>query len=322
MNSIKSAPWVASLAAVPPAVVVGRPTHCAGRALALLIALATAPLLRAADAPATPPQAARSVHLSYPAPAGRIFYNELTVEESTPATYFMACGFSHGYFGMQELEQGRDKIVLFSVWDPGTQDDPNRVAAEQRVEVLYQAADVRVGRFGGEGTGGQSFFKYPWKTGETCRFLVHATTNENRTAFAAYFYLAPAKTWKHLVTFRTLTKGEPLGGYYSFIEDFRRDGRSPHERRRARFGHGWVQTLAGDWAELTQAKFTGDATPLDNIDAGVAAGRFYLATGGNTTNTLALRASVTRPASSQRPPELENWWRQFSATSESKRGAP
>lgn len=78
-------------------------------------------------------------------------------------------------------------------------------------------------------------FTCPWKIGETCRFLVRASTNANKTAFAAWFHLNARKSWKHLVTFQTLTKGEPLRGSYSFIEDFRRDTRSVHDLRRARF---------------------------------------------------------------------------------------
>ena len=40
--------------------------------------------------------------------------------------------------------------------------------------MLYHADDVLAKRFGGEGTGGQSFFHYPWKVGQTYRFLVKA----------------------------------------------------------------------------------------------------------------------------------------------------
>ena len=164
------------------------------KSLLPLIVLTCAGSLFAAE---TEPRAARSVHLGYAAPPGTIFYAELTVEASTTGSYFMACGFKHGYFGIQELMPGEDKVVLFSVWDPGDQNDPNRVANDERVEVLHRADDVRVGRFGGEGTGGQSFFTYPWKIGETCRFLVQATTNANKTAFAAWFYLNDRKEWKH-----------------------------------------------------------------------------------------------------------------------------
>jgi hypothetical protein len=253
----------------------------------------------------TPPRAARSVHLGYPAPPGQVFYTEMTVEASTAGSYFMACGFSHGYFGIQELMPGEGKVVLFSVWDPGQQNDPNSVAPERRVEVLHQGEDVRVKRFGGEGTGGQSFFTYPWKIGETCRFLVHAATNANRTAFAAWFYLNDRKAWKHLVTFQTLTQGEPLGGYYSFIEDFRRDTRSVHDVRRARFGNGWVKTVGGEWIALTRATFTASGAEWEakeNINAGLAGSEFFLVTGGDARNTFPLRSQLLRPPAVDLPP--------------------
>src|SRR6185437_16764727 len=109
------------------------------------------------------PRAARSVHLRYAAPESTLFYNEVKVLESQNDTYFSVCGFGHGYFGIQQLDTPEKKVVIFSVWDPGRQDDPNRVAQENRVAVLYHDPAVQVKRFGGEGTGAQSFFHYPWQ---------------------------------------------------------------------------------------------------------------------------------------------------------------
>jgi Domain of unknown function (DUF3472)/Domain of unknown function (DUF5077) len=258
------------------------------------------------------PRAARSVHLRYQGPDATAFYNEVTVEESVPGSYFMACGFHQGYFGIQELRPGQDRVVLFSVWDPGAQNNPSSVPADRRVETLYHADDVTVRRFGGEGTGGQSFFRYLWKAGQTYRFLVEATvekdkTNKDKTAFAAYFFLNETGMWKHLVTFRTLTfgavtGGAPLSGFYSFIEDFRRDGESLHQARRARFGDGWVRGMDGNWVQLTEARFTADATAVDNFDGGVREGDFYLATGGATEKHTELQTMLKRPLSVREPP--------------------
>ena len=103
-------------------------------------------------------RAARSVHLAYKGPVGTMFYNEVVVEKSRKGSYFCVCGFSGGYFGLQERR--RDKIIIFSVWDPGKQNDPKAVDTDRRVNVLYKADDVYVGRFGGEGTGGQCFYRY------------------------------------------------------------------------------------------------------------------------------------------------------------------
>src|SRR5262245_53233256 len=149
--------------------------------------------------------ACRSVHLGYPAPDGSAFYNEMTVEESADGTYFMAAGWSKGYFGIQELANGK-KLVLFSVWDPTAGDDPMKVDAAKRVKLLHKDDAVRVQRFGGEGTGGQSFFDYDWKKGQPYRFLVTAKPDgDARTAYAGYFFVPEKKEWKHLVTFSTIT---------------------------------------------------------------------------------------------------------------------
>jgi len=248
--------------------------------------------------------ACRSVHLGYAAPKAAAFYNEITVEQSAAGTYFMVCGFRMGYFGIQELGDGR-KVVLFSVWDPGGQNNPNAVDETRRVRVLHHDPDVVVRRFGGEGTGGQSFYTFDWEIGRRYRFLVRADTNGNRTAFSGHFYLPEAETWKHLVTFETITGGHLLEGCHSFVEDFRRNRVSTTHTRRARFGNGWVRDRDGAWHALTKARFTADGNPVRNIDAGVADNDFFLATGGNITNTnTPLWKDITRPAA-PRPPELK-----------------
>jgi hypothetical protein len=212
----------------------------------------------------------------------------VTVEKSAEGTYFCVCGFNHGYYGIQE-QRGGKKVLIFSVWDPGKQNDRNAVNQDNRVKILYQDKDVRIGRFGGEGTGGQCFLDYDWKIGTTYRFLVTARVlDERRTAFAGHFYIPEQKTWKHMVTFSTITGGKPLSGYYSFVEDFRRNGISATQVRRASYGPAWVKSAKDQkWVACAQARFTGDSNPVMNINAGKLAdqpGRFFLVTGGETKN--------------------------------------
>ncbi|MGE0606090.1 MAG: DUF3472 domain-containing protein [Pirellulales bacterium] len=227
--------------------------------------------------------ACRSVHLGYTAPTGTVFYNEITVEKSAPGTYFMVCGWNTGYFGIQELGDSK-KVVLFSVWDNAQGDDPAKIPAEKRVRLLHQDKSVRVGRFGGEGTGGQSFLDLDWKADETYRMAVTATPRDDRTEYAGYLYQNDQQRWLHLVTFSTITGGKPLDGYYSFVEDFRRDGASAKIARKARFGNGWVRDQKNQWQPIIQARFTADGNPAKNIDAGLIDKRFFLATGGDTSN--------------------------------------
>ena len=252
--------------------------------------------------------ACRSVHLGYPAPEGVAFYNEMTVEKSADGTYFMACGWGKGYFGIQELANGK-KLAIFSVWDPTSGDDPKKVDPEKRVKMLHKDDAVRVGRFGGEGTGGQSFFDYDWKVGETYRFLVTAKHDgDTRTAYAGYFYVPEKREWKHLVTFSTPTR-DLLKGYYSFVEDFRRNKVSTTKTRKASFGNGWVKPAKGEWVSLEKARFTADSNPVLNIDAGPTGKRWFLATGGDTDNkTTKLRDVMTREKGDAKPPtDLPQW---------------
>src|SRR5690242_8218631 len=160
------------------------PQQVLGRAVVPLLFALVAPGSPRAEA--RPVDACRSVHLRYPAPEGVAFYNEVTVDRSAPATYFCACGFHMGYLGIQELGDGK-KVVIFSVWEPGKQDDPKAVAEDRRVRLVAKGEKVRTGRFGGEGTGGQSFLDYDWQVGRTYRFLVTASPAGERTEFAAYF---------------------------------------------------------------------------------------------------------------------------------------
>jgi hypothetical protein len=250
-------------------------------------------------------RAARSVHLGYHAPEGLFFYNEVVVEQSVDGSYFMACGWKTGYFGIQQLGGPDDKVVLFSVWDPAKGDDPNAVKTEDRVEVLYEGEGTRIKRFGGEGTGGQCLWRYNWQVGQTNRFLVGAEFRGQKSSYTAWFMAAGG--WKKLATFRTRSGGSGLSGYYSFIEDFRRDGKSVEETRRARFGNGWVKTMSGDWVALCEARFTASGAEWEskeNINAGVNGGFFFLATGGSIRANLQLRSLIHLAAPRPNPPGL------------------
>jgi hypothetical protein len=55
------------------------------------------------------------------------------------------------------------KWILFSIWDKtSTEDDPN-ADPEELVKLIAKGKDVKVERFGGEGTGGKSYRGYDWK---------------------------------------------------------------------------------------------------------------------------------------------------------------
>jgi len=216
----------------------------------------------------------------------------------------MACGWNTGYFGIQQLDGSDDKVVLFSVWDPTKGDDPDAVKTADRVEVRYEGEGVRIKRFGGEGTGGQCMWKWKWDVGTTNCFMVGAQIENAKTTYTAWFRGQTA--WKQLASFRVRTGGLPLSGYYSFIEDFRRDGNSVKEVRRARFGNGWVKTAQGQWVSLGKARFTASGAEWEskeNIDAGAQNGWFYLATGGEIRMSRELKSVIDLPVGTMGPPK-------------------
>lgn len=246
--------------------------------------------------------ACRSVHLGWSAPAGTAFYNEVIVDKSAPGTYFCVCGFNHGYFGIQQIDD-KKKVAIFSVWDPGKQNDPKSVAEKDRVKLLYNDPDVRVKRFGGEGTGGQSFLDLDWQDGETYRLMVSCERQDDRTAYTGWLFMNEKKEWKKLVTFSTLTKDEKLGGYYSFVEDFRRNKVSATQARTARFGNAWVFTAEKKWQPVNRARFTADGNPAKNVDAGLKEKLFFLATGGDTPEHAdLLNKPIELPEMEREPP--------------------
>ena len=262
-------------------------------ALGLLIVFLTIWHARAAER--TGPRAARSVHWGWPAPDAEIFTTSMIVDHSVPGSYFMACGWNTGYFGIQELVNGK-KVIIFSVWDPTKGDNPNAVRSEERVECLFNDPQMRIRRFGGEGTGGQCMGDFEWRLGETNRFLVRATVEGEKTTYTGF--VVQIRQWRKLVSFRTRTGGKPLKGVYSFVEDFRRDYKSAQEKRKARFGEGWVKTTSGDWVALARGRFTASDAKWearDSINAGLEGLWFYLQTGGETENNFPLRSFAERP---------------------------
>ncbi len=110
-----------------------------------------------------------SVHMGYKLPEGDTewFYNEVTVPEEgeTMHSYYMGAGFGEGYFGMQ-FNSPTERRVLFSVWSPFDTQDPKDIPDDQKIRLLRRGKDVHIGEFGNEGSGGQSYLKYPWKAGE------------------------------------------------------------------------------------------------------------------------------------------------------------
>lgn len=254
---------------------------------------------------------AASVHLRYPL-ADSIkaigFYNEVTVPAGYDPvhSYYMANGFSRGYFGIQ-VNSEQERRVIFSVWDAGNEAiDRNKVADSNRVKLLAKGDGVVANDFGNEGTGGHSHWVYNWKAGETYRFLVTALPDSasQTTIYTGYFFVPELQRWKLIAAFRAPRDGNTLNKLYSFNENFWGD--NGHLQRRALFGNQWVQQQRGGrWVPLTDAIFTTDATGKAgdrfDIGAGITGEQFYMWNGGFKEQEAKPNDQFKRPNTSKAP---------------------
>ncbi|MFO1054289.1 MAG: DUF3472 domain-containing protein [Planctomycetota bacterium] len=229
---------------------------------------------------------ASSVHLGWQVPKEiaddvEWFYCEVTPRTDPLWTYYMATGWSRGYFGMQ-VNSETERRVIFSVWDAGNEAvDRGRVAEENRVQLVDKGDGVVAEGFGHEGTGGHSHLVRDWKVGDTLRFAVHAQAEDDHTTYSGWFWNRESAQWELIASFRAPKDGRLLHGLYSFNEDFA--GENGDRLRRCEFGNAWVRTRDGRFVALTSARFTHDGHGRDerlDRSAGVIGDRLYLQNGG------------------------------------------
>lgn len=257
-----------------------------------------------------PRRNAASVHLSYK-PEGNpdiaMFYNEVTAVKDPLATYYMACGFSRGYFGMQ-VNSPTERRIIFSVWDSGAGGDAkdrSTVDEANQTQLVAKGEGVEAGVFGNEGTGGHSHLVYNWKTGEPQKFVVAVKPEGDFTTYSGLFFHPEKKAWMLIASFKAPHDGKWLRGLYSFNEDF--GGKNSYLQRKALFGPQWICDSKGQWSEITKATFSHDGTgKADRLDRfmGVENGKFFLSNGGFVDGFTKYGEPFERP-SSGKPPELK-----------------
>ena len=253
-----------------------------------------------------------SVHLSYEVPAGKsveYFYNEVTVPEGQDpiGSYFMANGFGEGYFGMQ-VNGEHERRILFSVWSPFHTDSPKNIPEGKRIELLAKGKDVHTGEFGNEGSGGQSYFIYPWKAATTYRFLNRARPGgRGDTIYTAWFFAPEVGEWKLIASFRRPETNKYLTGLHSFLENF--SDRNGYQGRIAYYGNQWSRDTGGNWNELTKARFSGDdiASQQYRLDyaGGAKDGAFFMRNGDFFAETVKLGSVFKRESTPSEKPVID-----------------
>lgn len=249
-----------------------------------------------------------SVHLNYAMPDktnAEWFYNEVTVPEGDDyiGSYFMACGFGEGYFGMQ-VNSPTERHILFSVWSPYKTDNPGQIPEDQKIVMLKKGDGVHTGEFGNEGSGGQSYLNYNWQAGITYRFLMHAKPDgNNHTVYTAYFYAPEVNRWQLIASFNRPQTNTYLKHLHSFLENF--EPEQGTTTRQVSFNNEWIADENGKWLELNKAKFTIDNTGIMgyrmDYAGGVENGAFFLKNCGFFSDFTIRNTVFLRPLTEKIP---------------------
>ena len=252
-----------------------------------------------------------SVHLNYSLPEENIewFYNEIVVPEEgdIPSSYYMACGFGEGYFGIQN-NSPYPRRVLFSVWSPFVTDNPTEIPDSLRVTLVKKGANVKTNDFGNEGSGGQSYMHYEWKPGERCRFLMGVKPDgQGNTVYTAYFFDNAKNKWSLVASFRRPNTSTWYTHAYSFLENF--DPAMGYINRKAYYDNQWARTTDGRWIPVTKARFTCDATGRQKMrqdyTGGLEGKRFFLSMGGFFDEYMTHGTYFERTSNTTEAPDID-----------------
>ena len=202
-----------------------------------------------------------SVSLGYEFPENtniKWMYSEIEIPEGYDhlGLYAMANGSREGYFGIQ-VNSTEERRVLFSIWSPYVTDDPSQIPEDQRIQLIKSGQDVQVDEFGKEGSGGQSWLIYPWKTGVKYSFIKSVEPDGNgNTIYTAYFKDPEEGDWRLIASFLRPQTDTWFAGPYSFLENFKPE--EGYKLRKAYYSNIWAISSDDDWFQINNARFTTD----------------------------------------------------------------
>lgn len=249
-----------------------------------------------------------SVHLRHLVPKDvenvEWFYSELMIPKGQDVigSYYMANGFNGGYFGIQANSE-TERRILFSIWSPYKTNNPSEIPEEYKIKLLKKGENVTSGKFGDEGSGGQSYKVFNWKTGINYGFLIGAKpTTNNSTIYTAYFFNPDENKWNLIAQFKRPKTHTHLKGLYSFLENF-----IPEQGvydRKGMYSNQWVYNADG-WHEVNQIQFTADNTAKKqnrlDYSGGVENNVFYLRNCGFTNEKTEMGSTFERPKTGKQP---------------------
>ena len=242
---------------------------------------------------------APSVHIRYHHPDPNescvAYYNEIRVEQTVIHTYFCTIGFDGGYFGIQD--HGSGHLAIFSVWDKGGgQNNQRDVDEADRTQILYTNPKARRSRFGGEGSGAKTMMPFEWEIGKTYAFLVSLKPLEKGTCYTAWI-CEKGKPWQKIAAYQTVMTKKKLRGFYSFIEDYARNGQTGQKARLAFYPAQAVMTGSGKWQRIKNGSGTIADDIIQNGHSGVKQNMFFSKSGADTADydTMPKQFSIELP---------------------------
>ena len=236
------------------------------------------------------------------------FYQEIMAPSgfSPTSTYWMAIGFSGGYFGMQNNSL-TERRILFSVWDQIDIDYYNRIGRTPPKDSLVRLVDyapyAQANSFGGEGTGGQSYVgRYrpdTWIEDNPVKFLLNARKqsilrdDKNGTKpamlISAWYQASEEEGWRYIATWSRPFVDTYFDGFHSFLENY--GWSNGHLARKGYYYNSFGRKVNdGRWVHFNRGTFgntDGKEGQRVDIARGVAPEapeKFYMLSGGYGPN--------------------------------------
>lgn len=213
------------------------------------------------------------------APSGDAYdwaYEEVMIpggDSIVNAVYVMSLGVLAGYMGIQVGEDGAHRTVLFSQWDSGDTDTDPNLPDHLRSTAVDKGEGVIAKRFGGEGTGVQSFRNGGafWDFNKYVQFITHCrnelasyetvengkvvTKQQRNMIVSAWWNAQDEKGWQYISTLRVANRNSFIDSWYSFVECF--VNYNGQERRIGYFRNGYAKQRTGSkkWFHMNKADF-------------------------------------------------------------------
>ena len=248
---------------------------------------------------------ARSVHLGFSQPPADAIYIEAKPTAAPNGTYFCQLGFHGGYFGIQQLGNGK-KVSIFSIWD-GSSHNPESTVKELRANAIFAKDGVNVQRFGGEGSGIKSMMAYDWKLNQYSAYMVtvRPTAQPNRNIYTAFLQNPETKKWFRMASFNAIGKSK-LRGFHTFVEDFKRNYTSYNLEHKSSYRNPWYyQKSENKWYPVETLFFTADSAVSVNINAKVNGSEASLETGGKVVNQQKVFSGAKNKVISKTAPKID-----------------